>query len=112
MCSPVAIACLPVPSNGSLDDVSSSVPAGNRILILLCWAHLLGPLLLGPLLLSPQPRVRHAVCRAKKSGSKPAAPAITFADVAGVENAKEELREVGVCQRTIQILVTLPQGGV
>jgi hypothetical protein len=33
-------------------------------------------------------------CRAKKSGSKPAAPAITFADVAGVENAKEELREV------------------
>ena len=96
-----------MPINGSLDDVSPSVRRGTASSLLLCWAHLLGPLLL-----SPQPRVRHAVCRAKKSGSKPAAPAITFADVAGVENAKEELREVGVCQRMIHILVTLPQGGV
>ena len=78
-----------MPINSSLDDVSLSV-CRNPIHMLLCWAHPLTPLLF-----SLEPRVRPAVCRAKKSGSKPAAPAITFADVAGVENAKEELREVG-----------------
>lgn len=53
-------------------------------------------------------------CRAKKSGSKPAAPAVTFADVAGVENAKEELREVVAClkdaQRYARLNAKMPSG--
>jgi ATP-dependent Zn protease len=56
-------------------------------------------------ILSQASKVRRVACRAKKSGSKPAAPAITFADVAGVENAKEELREVGAHSYLIHISI-------
>ncbi len=52
--------------------------------------------------------------RAKKTGGKPAAPAITFRDVAGVENAKEELREVVAClkdaQRYARLNAKMPSG--
>ena len=37
--------------------------------------------------------------RKRSTGSKAAAPPITFRDVAGVDSAKEELREVVACLR-------------
>lgn len=54
------------------------------------------------------------ICRAKKAGGKPTAPVVTFRDVAGVEAAKEELREVVAClkdsRRYARLNARMPSG--
>lgn len=52
--------------------------------------------------------------RAKKAGDRPSSPVVTFRDVAGVEAAKEELREVVAClkdsRRYARLNARMPSG--